>query len=148
MKFAAAAWAILMGSFALGQTAPIVKAWDATNVTWQHVDPDGTKHSILEGDKDAPGKAFTYAVFVPAGAWDNFTHSHNQDARVAVVSGALLLAVGSNPDKKGARSYPAGSFVFVPANMEHTMGADVDTIIIGTAIGPWKTHDNEAPHHH
>ncbi|SPE45007.1 hypothetical protein SBA7_610017 [Candidatus Sulfotelmatobacter sp. SbA7] len=62
--------------------------------------------------------------------------------------GALLLAVGSNPDKKGARSYPAGSFVFVPANMEHTMGADVDTIIIGTAIGPWKTHDNEAPHHH
>ncbi|SPE45008.1 exported hypothetical protein [Candidatus Sulfotelmatobacter sp. SbA7] len=94
MKFAAAAWAILMGSFALGQTAPIVKAWDATNITWQHVDPDGTKHSILEGDKDAPGKAFTYAVFVPAGAWDNFTHSHNQDARVAVVSGhSCLLSV-------------------------------------------------------
>jgi quercetin dioxygenase-like cupin family protein len=112
----------LVGTFAMAQSTPTVKAWNASNITWQTTDPDGTKHAILEGDKNAPGKAFTYAVFVPAGSWDHHTHSHNQDARVAVVAGALLLAVGPNPDKMGAQSYPAGNFVFVPANVEHTWG--------------------------
>jgi hypothetical protein len=67
---------------------------------------------------------------------------------VSVISGALLLAVGTDPDKRFAKRYPAGSYVFVPANLEHTMGADVDTIIIGAAAGPWKTHNNAEPHHH
>lgn len=148
MKLIALALTTFIGSLALAQAAPTVKSWNASNITWQNVDPDGTKHAILEGNKDTPGSLFTYALFAPAGSWDDHTHSHNQDARLAVISGALLLAVGPDPDKRGAKSYPAGSFVFVPANVEHTMGADVDTIIIGTAEGPWKTHDNEAPHHH
>jgi len=28
------------------------------------------------------------------------------------------------------------------------MGAEVDTIIIGTAVGPWATHHNEDHNHH
>jgi quercetin dioxygenase-like cupin family protein len=139
---------ILAGSFALSQSTSAVKAWDANSIVWQNTNPDGSKYSVLEGDKNAPGKEFTYAAFVPKGSWDSHTHSHNQDARVTVISGALLLAVGPDPDKKGAKSYPVGSYVFVPANVEHTMGADVDTIIIGTAAGPWETHNNEEQHHH
>jgi hypothetical protein len=27
--------------------------------------------------------------------------------------------------------------------VKHSMGADIDTIIIGTAVGPWATHHNE-----
>lgn len=84
--------------------------------------PDGSKYSVLKGDKDASGKEFTYAAFVPAGSWDHHTHSHNQDARVAVMSGALRLAVGPSPDKEGSKIYPAGSYLFVPANVEHTNG--------------------------
>ncbi len=67
---------------------------------------------------------------------------------MAVISGGLRLAVGPSPDKTESTIYPVGSYVFVPANVEHTMGADVDTIIIGTAVGPWQTHDNDHPHHH
>jgi quercetin dioxygenase-like cupin family protein len=107
--------------------------------------PDGTKWSVLEGDKDAPGKAFIYAFYIPAGNWGH--HSHNQDARVAVASGALKVAIGPKLDKERAKAYPVGSFLLVPANVEHTMGADVDTIIIGTALGPWKTHHDEEMHH-
>jgi len=92
-----------------------------------------------------PGKAFTYAFFLPAGHWEH--HFHNQDARVAVVSGALKVAVGPELDKAGAKTYPAGSFLYVPANVQHTMGADVDTICIGTAQGPWKTHYEHEMHH-
>ena len=135
----------LLGTLAMAQSA-IVKAWDPGNIVWQNTYPDGTKWSVLEGDKDATGSAFTYAFFIPAGYWEH--HSHNQNARVAVVSGALKVAIGPKLDKDGAKPYPVGSFLLVPANVEHTMGADVDTIIIGTAMGPWKTHHDEDMHHH
>ncbi len=122
-----------------------VQTWNPENIFWQRTDSDGTKWAVLEGDKDAPGKAFTYAFFLPAGHWEH--HFHNQDARVAVVSGALKVAVGPELDKAGAKTYPAGSFLYVPANVQHTMGADVDTICIGTAVGPWKTHYEHGTHH-
>ena len=148
MKILFLASALLVASLASAQSLPSVRAWDATNIVRQDTFPDGSKYSVLEGDKNAPGKEFTYAAFVPAGSCDTHPHFHSQDAHVAVISGARRLAVGPNPDKAASKNYPAGNFVFVPANVEHTMGADVDTIIIGTAIRPWKTHDNEEPHHH
>jgi quercetin dioxygenase-like cupin family protein len=136
---------VLFGSLVFGQS-PVVKTWDPGNIVWQSTDPDGSKWAVLEGDKDAPGKAFTYAFLVPAGHWEH--HSHNQDARVAVISGALKVSVGRTLDKAGAKTYSVGSFLYVPANVEHTMGAEVDTICIGTAVGPWKTHHDGEMHHH
>jgi quercetin dioxygenase-like cupin family protein len=145
LKILVALTLALFGSLALGQSAA-VKTWDSNVIVWQTVDPDGSKWAVLEGDKDAPGTEFTYAFLVPAGHWEH--HSHNQDARVAVISGALKVAVGPTLDQTGAKTYPVGSFLFVPANVEHTMGAEVDTICIGTAMGPWKTHHGEEMHHH
>ena len=145
MKTLSATLIVLIGSLAFAQS-PVVKTWDPGNIIWQSTDPDGSKWAVLEGDKDASGKAFTYAFLVPAGHWEH--HSHNQDARVAVISGALKVAVGPTLDKTGATTYPVGSFLFVPVNVEHTMGAEVDTICIGTAMGPWKTHHDAEMHHH
>ena len=145
MKIIIAVVMALLGSQAVGQSTA-VKTWDANSIVWQSIDAYGSKWAVLEGDKDAPGKAFTYAFLVPAGHWEH--HSHNQDARVAVISGALKVSVGHQLDKDGAKTYSVGSFLFVPANVEHTMGADVDTICIGTAVGPWKTHHDEEMHHH
>lgn len=146
MKHFAKVVITLFGSIALAQSAPTARVWDAKSIAWQNVYPDGTRWSVLEGDKDAPGKAFTYAFFIPAGYWEH--HSHNQDARVAVISGALKVAIGPKLDKEGAKSYAAGTYLLVPANVEHTMGAEVDTIIVGTAMGPWKTHHDGEPHQH
>ena len=55
----------LASSLALGQS-PAVQTWNADNIVWQRTDSDGTKWAVLEGDKDAPGKAFTYEFFLPA----------------------------------------------------------------------------------
>ena len=118
-----------------GQENKIPQAWSAKTIQWQSTDKDGTKWSVLQGNADANGEAFTYAAFIPAGYHDR--HSHSSDARVAVVQGVLKLAVGDNTQIK---SYPLGSFLFVPANVEHVMATDEDTIIIGTATGPWTTH--------
>ena len=122
------------------------EAWNAKTIKWQEVYPDGTKYSLLEGRRDVPGQAFTYAFFIPAGYWEH--HWHTADARVAVVSGALRVSFGDKLDKTGSTIYPEGTFLLVPKNVKHTMGADVDTIIIGTAVGPWSTHHNEEHTHH
>lgn len=128
----------------VGQEAKVPQGWTAKTIQWQSTSPDGTKWAVLEGNSDAPGAAFTYAAFVPAGYSDH--HSHSSDARVAVVQGALKIGFGPHPVY--FETYPVGSFLYVPANVEHTMAADVDTILIGTATGPWGTHHHDHDGHH
>jgi quercetin dioxygenase-like cupin family protein len=123
------------------------EAWDAKSIVWQKTDVDGTKWSVLEGRSDVPGEAFTYAAFIPAGFHE--FHSHATDARVAVVQGVLKVSFGETMDLEHLKPYSVGSFLFVPANTKHTMAADEDTVIIGTATGPWHTHrPEEHPQHH
>jgi quercetin dioxygenase-like cupin family protein len=129
-----------------GEPIKSPQAWDAKSITWQKVDPDGTKGAVLEGRSDVPGEVFTYAAFVPAGFHD--FHSHGSNARVAVVQGVLKVSFGDTLDLEHLKSYRVGTFLYVPANAKHTMAADKDTIIIGTAAGPWHTHHSEEHRHH
>jgi quercetin dioxygenase-like cupin family protein len=109
-----------------------------TNIVWQELYEDGTKYSLLEGTKDVPGTAFTYAFFVPAGFWDA-PHFHTATARLAVISGKLRLGYGDSFDKNRTEEFEVGNYLIVPANTVHYDGAEEDTIIIGTAVAPWAT---------
>jgi quercetin dioxygenase-like cupin family protein len=147
MKTVVAVAVLLISLCSASAQTKTAQAWDENNIKWQEINPDGTKYSVLEGRRDLPGQSFTYAFFIPAGYWEH--HWHTQDARVAVIKGALRVSFGETLDKIHAQSYPVGSFLLVPANVKHTMGADVDTIIIGTAVGPWSTkHNAEQGHRH
>jgi len=141
---------LVLGSFpqTAGNSASgkVPQAWDPKRIPWQEVDAEGTKYALLEGRRDVPGEAFTYAFFIPAGYHEH--HWHSSDARVAVVQGALKVSFGETLDLDHMASYPAGSYLLVPANVKHTMAADVDTIIIGTAVGPWSTHHHGEHTHH
>ena len=121
------------------------QAWDAKSIVWQKIDADGSKWAVLEGRSEALGEAFTYAAFIPAGFHD--FHAHATDARVAVVQGVLKVSFAEVLDLEHLKAYPVGSFLFVPANVKHTMAVDEDTIIIGTATGPWHT-DHPTNHQH
>src|SRR6266567_8944840 len=72
------------------------QAWDAKSIQWQDIDTDGTKYALLEGRRDVPGEAFTYAFFIPAGYHEH--HWHSSDARVAVLQGALKVSFGETLD--------------------------------------------------
>jgi len=63
---------------AVAMPAQSQQAWDAKTIVWQDIEPDGTKYALLEGVRNTPGKAFTYAFFIPAGYWEH--HWHTQDA--------------------------------------------------------------------
>ncbi len=111
---------------------------DPDKIVWQRTNPDGTKFALLEGVRDMAGVPFSYAFFIPAGVWDG-AHSHAATARVFIARGTLKLGYGDRIDKKKARAFRSGSYLVVPAGARHFDGADVDTIIIGVATGPWST---------
>lgn len=121
-------------------------AWSPDTIAWQRAAPNGTRYALLEGDRDRPGGAFTYAFFIPAGVWDG-PHRHSTTARVFVARGTLALGYGDVADHTAARRYPAGSVAVVPGGAVHFDGADVDTVLIGVASGPWSTRyrDGSAP---
>ena len=112
--------------------------WAPETIRWDDTAPDGTRYALLEGRRDVAGQAFSYAFFLPAGFWDA-PHSHTADARIFVVCGGLRLAYGAGFDRTATMAFGPGSYAVVPAGAVHFDGADEDTLIIGTAVGPWRT---------
>lgn len=128
--------------------APVERkaGWTVESIPWQTSGANGTKYALLEGRRDEAGVPFSYAFFIPAGVWDS-PHDHSVTARVFVARGTLKIGYGAAMDKGKATAYPAGSYVVVPATAVHFDGSDEDTLIIGTAIGPWATtyRDGSSP---
>ena len=112
--------------------------WTVDSIPWEGAASDGTKFALLEGTREKAGAAFSYAFYIPAAAWDG-SHYHSATARVFVAKGTLRIGYGTDADREKAKSYPAGSYVVVPAGAVHFDGSDEETIIIGTASGPWST---------
>lgn len=110
---------------------------DVDQIVWQDIHADGTRSATLAGTRE-PGVMFTYAFFIPAGVWDA-PHSHGADVHLVVARGLLRLGLGPVMDRDAADGLAAGGFLHVPRGAVHFDGADEDTIIIGTATGPWTT---------
>ena len=113
------------------------RAWHLNTLEWEEVSPDGTKYTLLEGQRDVPG-VFSYAFSIPANFWDP-PHYHTADARVFVFSGTLYLSYGEVFDVDTLVAYPAGSYLLIPAGARHFDGSHEETVIVGTALGPWVT---------
>lgn len=118
-------------------TSATAVATTVDDIAWEQVNPDGTRSATLVGTRD-PGVTFTYAFHIPAGVWDQ-PHSHLADAHLVVARGELRLGYGDQLNRGAATSYPVGSFLYVPAGTVHFDGAEQDTVIVGTAVGPWST---------
>ena len=123
----------------MNSAPPGAHAWNLENIIWQELGADGTKYSLLEGRRDVAGAAFTYAFFIPAGFWDP-PHWHTADARIVVLQGTLYLGYGEQNTDLALRPFGVGHYVLVPAAAPHFDGSTEDTVIIGTAVGPWATH--------
>ncbi len=106
-------------------------------IDWQDELPDGTRSATIVGTREA-GVAFSYAFFILAGVWDA-PHSHVAAAHLVVARGELRLGYGRELDRDAAEVFPVGSFLYVPPGTVHFDGAERDTVLLGTAVGPWST---------
>jgi quercetin dioxygenase-like cupin family protein len=107
------------------------------DIRWDRLHPGGTRSTTLCGSREA-GRSFAYGFYIPAGVWDS-PHSHSAEAWIVVARGELRLGYGGTLEHSAATAYPTGSFLCVPSGAVHFDGAEVDTVIIGTAVGPWAT---------
>jgi hypothetical protein len=118
-------------------SSPTPFAVRVDDIRWDRLHPDGTRSTTLCGSRKA-GRSFAYGFYIPAGVWDE-PHWHSAEAWIVVACGELRLGYGRTLERSAAVAYPVGSFLRVPAGAVHFDGAEVETVIIGTAVGPWST---------
>jgi quercetin dioxygenase-like cupin family protein len=113
-----------------------VRAVVPSEMKWSAVSgyPPGYTRAMLEGEADK-AVPFTYRVRLPAG----FTiqpHTHANDEHVTVLEGAWSVGVGDTFDASSVRTFPAGSFIVIPAGMPHFLAIEKDTIVQVHGVGP------------
>ena len=95
----------------------------------------GSKSAVLYGDPSKP-ELFVMRLWMPA----NFRvppHTHPMPEIVTVVSGAVLLGMGTDGDRAKARRLPAGSFASMEPNTPHYGFTDEETVLQISTTGPW-----------
>jgi anti-sigma factor ChrR (cupin superfamily) len=98
--------------------------------------PPGGKMAVLDGDPTKPGP-FTVRLKSPAG-YKIPPHTHPTDERVTVISGAMRIGMGAKFDETAMHDMAPGSFVNLPAGMQHFAGSKAETIIQISSEGPFQ----------
>jgi quercetin dioxygenase-like cupin family protein len=97
--------------------------------------PAGAEAAVVEGDPGKPG-LFTLRAKLP----DGYTvppHSHPTDEHVTIISGELMVGMGSKLDESAMQALGAGGYASMPARMNHYVRAKGATIIQVSAMGPF-----------
>lgn len=118
----------------------------STDFRWVNAPPSmpvGTRIQVLEGNPTRAG-LFTMRVKLPAQT-TLMPHSHPQDERVTVLSGAAYVGFGNKVDLAKAKQFGAGSYYVNPARLHHYAYFGEETVIQLTGTGPWEIHYLKAP---
>ena len=94
-------------------------AVDGAKLTWGEGPPTlpGSKLAVVSGDPSQPG-AFIIRLQLPAGG-KVAPHWHPTTENVTVLSGTIAVGMGETWDDAKLQTFPAGSFVSLPAEMRH-----------------------------
>jgi Cupin domain len=99
---------------------------------------DGRQRAQLFGNS-SEGGAWTDRAKIPGGA-RVLAHTHPQDELVTVIEGTWFLGDGQKFDSAKLRSYPAGSFIVIPAGIPHFVAANQGTVVVQlSGIGKFQT---------
>jgi anti-sigma factor ChrR (cupin superfamily) len=100
--------------------------------------PPGAKVAVLEGDPIKPGP-YTMRLKTPAN-YKIPAHWHSKVERITVISGTLNWGMGDKLDTAQGKAFIAGSFLLVPAKMNHFAWADEETVVQINGNGPFDIH--------
>jgi hypothetical protein len=97
--------------------------------------PAGAKIAVLAGD---PFKAGYYSLRLKLpGNYKIAPHTHPMEEYVTVLSGDFSATMGDKLDATKVKSYPASSFLVMPANMAHYVVIKKATEVEISGIGPF-----------
>jgi len=118
-----------------GEDKP-VRAVAPSEISWSAVPgyPPGYARALLEGEADK-AVPFTYRVRLPAG-FSFQPHTHAGDEHVTVLQGAWSFGIGEKFDSSRLKSFPAGSFVVIPAGTPHFIAVQGETVVQVHGVGP------------
>jgi len=98
--------------------------------------PKGAQFAVIAGDPAKPG-IFVFRARFPAG-YVVPPHHHPRDEFVTVLSGQMLLGMGTKVDRARPANLSAGGFIVTKANMNHYALAKAPTIIQVSGEGPFE----------
>ena len=91
--------------------------------------------AVLSGDPSKAGSQYTVRLKLPDAARIG-AHTHGDTEDVTVVSGTLLVAVGTTFDTTHMVALGPGSFVSIPAGTPHFAMAKGETVVQVNGVGP------------
>ena len=89
---------------------------------------DGRQRAHLLGDSSQDGD-WVDRVKIPGGV-RVLAHTHSQDELVTVIEGTWYLGQGTKFDSARLKSYPAHSFIVIPAGLPHFVATKEGAVVI------------------
>ena len=132
---------IVVGSTFARQNGKQIVGLSAEQIRWftPSYYNDGRQRAQLLGDSSRGG-TWVDRVRIPGGG-RVLAHTHSQDEQVTVIQGTWYLGEGHRFDATKLKSYPAGSFVIVPAGVPHFAAAKDGPVIVQlSGVGKFATH--------
>jgi quercetin dioxygenase-like cupin family protein len=96
--------------------------------------PSGAQGAVLYGDPTKEGP-FALRLKFPKG-YRIPAHTHPKPEIITVISGAFLLSTAADHSSH-MKPLTAGSFVAMEPGLVHQAGADEETVVQLTSVGPW-----------
>jgi quercetin dioxygenase-like cupin family protein len=97
--------------------------------------PPGGQFAVIDGDPGKPG-LFTARVKLPDGYMVQ-PHSHPTDEHLTILSGSLMVGLGSKWDESGMHSVTAGGYAKMPRRTNHYVKTKGETTFQLSAMGPF-----------
>ena len=126
---------LFVGLFSAHATDPVFQPLD--QVKWGPAPPalpPGAESAALSGDPmtDSP---FVLIVKLPAN-YQIAAHSHPKNENVTVLSGTLFVGMGDKLDTSAGKPLAAGGYALMPANMNHYVFTQAETVFTVHGQGP------------
>ena len=97
--------------------------------------PPGAMLAVLSGDPSKAGSQYTVRLKLPDGAKIG-AHTHGDIENVSVLSGTLMVGVGTTFDAAKMLALTPGSYVSIPSGLPHFAMAKGVTIVQINGVGP------------
>ena len=127
----------IAGSAARAESQAVHRVVDPGSIQWT-VGPNmlpGSKSAVLYGDPTKP-ELFVMRLWL-APNYKVPPHTHSRPEIITIISGNLMLGMGTDGDKAKTRKLGPGTFSAMAPNTPHYGFTDEETIIQISTIGPW-----------